>query len=418
MAKQVVTTDRLARPRSPYSYGVKAGGLVFTAGIFGQDRSGNVVGSTPGRPDVEAQTDQALDNLRTVLELLGADLGRVAKVKGYIADWRGFDRYNQRYRQAFKAPYPARATVGATLLREAAMIEVEAVAAVGETPRELRSPKLPPQLPDVPGTQGGTRVGDLLFIKGHVARNLEGDFVGRGDLRAQAEQILDNIGAALGAGGATFADVLKVNGTVPDWFGFAAYNEIYNKYFREPYAARATIQGMLMREGLLLEIEAFAAVGRPRTYVESDLAGAGHFTLKRRDDTIYSPKLPPALAPHSHAVRAGDLIFVCGEVPCDETGRMVGRGDIRVQTRKTMENIRVTLEHLGCAMDDIVKANVSLAEPRHFTAFNEEYAKFFTPPYPARATVGAGLAQPGMLIEVEAIAVAGAAQNAVVVTGP
>ncbi len=415
MARMVVTSDKLPPLRSPLSYGVKAGGWVFTAGMLGLDSAGNVVGTSPGRPDVEAQTRQTLQNLTTVLEALGASLDRVAKVKGYITDFRYFDRYNATYREFFKPPYPARATVGNGLARENAVIEVEAIATVSGTPREVRAPKLAAS--GLPLAQGAARVGDLLFVSGQVSHDAKGQLVGRGDMRIQAEQALDNVGAVLEAAGFSFADVIKINGTVPDWYGFSRYNEIFMKYFSEPYEARATIQGTLAQEGILIEIEAVAARG-PKRIVESEVAGMAHTTLKRREDTIYVPDLPGALAPHSHAVQVGDLVYLCGEVGYDASGRLVGPGDIRAQTRKTLDNLALSMKALGGTMDDIVKTNVSITDYRMIPAFNEEYATFFTPPYPARTTVLGGLAQERMLIEIEAVAVLGTSQSAVAVTRP
>lgn len=415
MPRTVIVSDELPPLRSPLSYGVKAGGWVFTAGMTGVDRGGNVVGTSPGRPDVEAQTRQILQNLATALEALGSSPERVAKVKGYITDFRYFDRYNAMYREFFKPPYPARATVGNGLARENAVIEVEAIATVSGTPCEIRSPKLADW--GFPRAQGGIQVGDVFFVSGQASRDAKGQLVGRGDMRVQAEQALDNVAATLEAAGFSLSDVIKINGTVPDWYGFNRYNEIFAKYFSEPFAARATIQGTLALEGMLVQIEAVAARGA-RRIVESEAAGIGHFTLKRRADTIYVADLPPALAPHSHAVQVGDLVALCGEIGYDASGRLVGPGDMRAQTRKTLENLRLCMEALGGEMDDIVKTNVSITDYRMIPAFNDEYARFFMPPYPARTTVVGGLAQDRMVVEIEAIAVLGASQHAVVVTGP
>lgn len=415
MPRTVIASDRLPSLARPLSYGVRAGGWVFTAGMLGLDPAGDLVGTSPGRPDVEAQTRQTLQNLATVMEALGASLDQVVKVKGYITDFRYFDRYNRTYADFFRPPCPARATVGNGLARENAVIEVEAIATVSEKPREIRSPKLAAS--SLPLAVGGTQAGDVLFASGQVSVDARGQLVGRGDMRVQAEQVLDNVGAVLEAAGFGFSDVIKINGTVPDWYGFGRYNEIFMKYFSEPYPARATIQGDLALEGLLIEIEAVAARGT-RRIVESEVAGIGHFSLKRRADTIYVPGLPGALAPHSHAVQVGDLVYMCGEVGYDPSGHLVGPGDIRVQTRKTLENIALCMTALGGSMDDIVKTNVSVTDYRMIPSFNEEYATFFRPPYPARTTVVAGLAQERMVVEIEAIAVLGASQNAVVVTGP
>jgi len=414
MIRSVVVSKALPPVPRPYSYAVKAGGFVFTAGLIGVDTTNAIVGATPGRPDVAAQTQRALENLTVALDALGVPFAHAAQVKGYLTDFRHRDAYNAVYREMVKAPWPARATVGAALVRDHVIVEIEAIVPVAGPAEEIRAPGLAPSKSPL---SHGRRAGDVVFVSGQVARDPRGELVGRGDMRAQAEQALDNVGAVLAAAGLTFADVIKINGTVPDWYGFHPYNEIFMKYFTEPFPARATIQGALGTEGALIEIEAVAARGPKRT-VESVAPGVGHFALKRRADTVYVSELPGALAPHSHAVQVADLVYLCGEVGYDASGHLVGPGAIRAQTRKTLENLKLCLSALGGSMDDIVKTNVSLTDYRLVPGFNEEYATFFTPPYPARTTVVAGLAQSRMVIEIEAIAVLGASRTAVAVTGP
>lgn len=199
--------------------------------------------------------------------------------------------------------------------------------------------------------------------------------------------------------------------------GLKQYNEILKKYVSEPFPAGATIQGQIAREEMLIETETVPAHGAKR-FVSSEVAGVSHFALKRREDTIYVRHLPGSLAPQSHAVQCGDFVFLCGEVGRDVSGRLVGPGDIRAQTRKTMENIHLLMEPLGGTLADIVKVNATMSDYRLFPAFNEEYATFFSPPYPARTTVVTGLGQGGVVVELEAIAVLGASQDASFVTGP
>ena len=411
-----IVSKRLSPAQGPYSYGVKAGDWVFTAGMVGIDKAGNVVGKTLGRPDIEAQARQALENVNSVLEELGVSTTKVAKVKGYVTDLRYFDEYNTVYREFFKSPYPARATNGKGLVRRDLVVEVDAIATVSGAPIEVRSPKLADW--KVPCAQGGTKVGDVFFSSGHFSRDGKGVLFARGDMKAQTEQALDNLGAALEAASFDFSDVIMINVTVPDWYGLQKYNDTFAKYFREPFEARATIQGNIEEEGILIAFEAVASRGKKKITIESDPPGDRHLVVKKRDDTIYLPGLPGALAPHSQGVQVNDLVFLCGQIGYDASGRLVGPSDIRAQTKKTMENHRLCLEALGGTMDDIVKTLVSIPDYRLLPAFNEEYAKFFTPPYPARATVVAGLAQERMVLEVEAIAILGASKNATVVTGP
>jgi 2-iminobutanoate/2-iminopropanoate deaminase len=83
-----------------------------------------------------------------------------------------------------------------------------------------------------------------------------------------------------------------------------------------------------------------------------------------------------------------------------------------------MENHRLCLEALGAQVQDIVKTHISLTDERLIPGFYEEYEKFFSPPYPAQSTVVTGLARQHMVLEIEGIAVLGASQKAVAVTGP
>ncbi|MFN2565229.1 MAG: RidA family protein [Gemmatimonadaceae bacterium] len=122
------------------------------------------------------------------------------------------------------------------------------------------------------------------------------------------------------------------------------------------------------------------------------------------------PAVPPPKGAYSPAVLVGDLVFVSGQVPRDvRTGALLG-DDIRAQSRGVLGNLRQVLEAAGGTLDDVVSATVYLADPDDWAAFNEVYRDTFTPPYPARAVVGAGLR--GVLIEVSAIAVRSGAGGA------
>lgn len=128
--------------------------------------------------------------------------------------------------------------------------------------------------------------------------------------------------------------------------------------------------------------------------------------------------LSPPIGPYCHAVRVGDTIFLSGAVSTNGRGKLVGRGDIRRQTRTVLQTFRKILLSCGAGMDDVVKTLVFLTDWRHYQAYNAEYGRFFKPPYPARSTVGTTLAQEGLLLEIEAVAVRGASRNKEVITAP
>ena len=112
--------------------------------------------------------------------------------------------------------------------------------------------------------------------------------------------------------------------------------------------------------------------------------------------------MSPPRAPYSPVVVSGDLVFTAGQVAFDRDGNLVP-GGIAEQTRQVLSNVAACLAAVDCGMDDVVKVGVFLADLGDFEAFNREYETRFTPPYPARTTVRAGLAD-GLLVEVDVIA--------------
>lgn len=120
---------------------------------------------------------------------------------------------------------------------------------------------------------------------------------------------------------------------------------------------------------------------------------------------IESDSAPPALGPYSQAISAGPggLVFVSGQIPLNPAGEIVGRTPAE-QAETCLNNVAAILEAAGAGMDSVVKVTVFLKNMADFGAVNEVYARFFEPPYPARACIG-GLELPkGVLIEIEAVA--------------
>lgn len=114
---------------------------------------------------------------------------------------------------------------------------------------------------------------------------------------------------------------------------------------------------------------------------------------------------PPPAGAYSPAVRAGNLIFVSGQLPRDpRTGAVVGR-DVAEQTRRVFANIELILGAAGVSLRDIVSVTVYLASMADWAAFDAVYREVMQPPYPARAAVGAELH--GALVEVSVVAAAG-----------
>jgi 2-iminobutanoate/2-iminopropanoate deaminase len=106
--------------------------------------------------------------------------------------------------------------------------------------------------------------------------------------------------------------------------------------------------------------------------------------------------------PLSAAIRAGDFIFLSGQVPFGPDGRLVG-GDIETQTRQVLDNIKAALETAGAVLSDVVKATIWLTDPDDFARFNAVYGSYFDKAPPARSCVISQL-MVDACVEIEVIA--------------
>jgi len=119
---------------------------------------------------------------------------------------------------------------------------------------------------------------------------------------------------------------------------------------------------------------------------------------------VASPNAPKAIGPYSAALRAGQLLFVSGQVPFDPATGALITGDIAAQTRRVLQNIGALLEAAGLSHAAVVRTTVFLADMNDFTAMNEVYREFFSEPYPARSTVQAARLPRDARIEIDVIA--------------
>ena len=133
------------------------------------------------------------------------------------------------------------------------------------------------------------------------------------------------------------------------------------------------------------------------------LAAAGSVAAEKAQ-FLNSPRAIELDRPFSEAVRAGDFLFLSGqigEVPA--TGKLA-EGGLEAETRQTLNNVKNVLEAHGAALSDVVKCTVFLADIGEWATFNEVYTEFFKPPYPARSALGASGLAIGARVEVECIA--------------
>ncbi len=123
---------------------------------------------------------------------------------------------------------------------------------------------------------------------------------------------------------------------------------------------------------------------------------------------IQTDSAPAAIGPYSQAIKAGNLLFVSGQLPLGPaTGKITHEGggdDAAAQTRRCLENVAAVMQAAGGTLADVVQTTVYLQRMTDFPEMNRVYAGFFSPPEPARATVAVAALPKGALVEIAAVA--------------
>lgn len=121
---------------------------------------------------------------------------------------------------------------------------------------------------------------------------------------------------------------------------------------------------------------------------------------------IQTDKAPAAIGAYSQAVRAGNTVYLSGQIPLDPASMtVVGAGDFATEAHQVFQNLKAVAEAAGGSLDGIVKLNAYLTDLGNFATFNEVMAEYFSQPYPARAAVGVASLPKGVQVEAEAVLV-------------
>jgi reactive intermediate/imine deaminase len=118
---------------------------------------------------------------------------------------------------------------------------------------------------------------------------------------------------------------------------------------------------------------------------------------------ISTADAPAAIGVYSQAVRAGDTVWVSGQIPLDPQTRELVGGGIEAQIHQVFKNLEAIVKAAGGTFDDVVKATVFLTDLSHFALVNKIMAEYFREPYPARAAVGVAALPRGAQVEVECV---------------
>lgn len=118
---------------------------------------------------------------------------------------------------------------------------------------------------------------------------------------------------------------------------------------------------------------------------------------------IRSKNAPAAIGTYSQAVRAGNNVYLSGQIPLDPASGEIVDGGIADHVSQVFENLKALAEEAGASLDDVVKLNVYLTSMKNFAVVNEIMATYFSEPYPARAAVGVAELPKGVAVEMDAV---------------
>ena len=124
-----------------------------------------------------------------------------------------------------------------------------------------------------------------------------------------------------------------------------------------------------------------------------------------KKEIINTEKAPAALGPYSQAIKAGNTIYVSGQIPLIPETMEIISDDVQEQTKQSLENVKAVLEAAEATLNDVVKASVFIKDMNDFTKINEIYATYFTENNPARACVEVARLPKDVKVEIEVIAV-------------
>lgn len=114
---------------------------------------------------------------------------------------------------------------------------------------------------------------------------------------------------------------------------------------------------------------------------------------------------PAAIGPYSQAVRAGDTVYLSGQIALDPATGLIVEGDVEAQARRAFENLKAVCAAAGGSLEDVVRVGLFLIDMDHFAAVNAVMGEYFDAPYPARSTVQVSGLPRGGLFEVDAVLV-------------
>ncbi len=356
-----------AKPVGPYSPGILAGDFLYVSGQGAVAADGRI-------PEgFEAQTRQALENVRAVVEAAGLRLDHVAYSQIYLADMTNYEKLGRIWREYFASAPPACAVVGVLRMPGDTPVEINAVAV-----RDAKR-KRAVAVPGAPGPDFCTPVvlaGDRAFVSGVSGRDPDGRIPL--DPEMQVELALGQLERVLQAAGLEMRHLVFVNPYLTDKVPMQVMNRLYARRFEFGNTpARATIRVTSLPGGAGIEFTGVAVTD-----------------LKLRRAVRPRNMAPSATA--SPCVFAADTLYCSaksGFIPGPRSG--IYAATVEHQLRQTMRNLLDGLEEAELDFSHVVATNVYLDDMEDFARMNRVYAQYF----PAQAPPTRTTVQPTAPVE-------------------
>ncbi len=384
-----VGSGRPLEAKVHYSRALRFGDTVLQSGTTAIDEQGNVI----GEGDMTRQVDAIMEIAEASMAQAGGRLDDVVRSRIYVTDIGLADEAGRAIAKYFRDVRPAGTLVEIDrLARPTQLVEIELDAIDGAAQRAHRVSSGRPT-EELYGYSRAVRVDDRIFVAGTTALDAQGQVAHPGDMQGQTRATLETIEGAIEEAGGTLADMVYTKFYVTEMARAEAMRQARIEVLGEvrPTATLLGIPALLTPE-MVVEIEAEVIVGAAGT---------------RQD--FYSETARERGRGYARAVAVGDVIHVSGCTSMDAEGKVQAVGDWAAQLDLCHEAIQAALADAGAVLDDVVTRRIwTVAGAEQNRAYGEGPAWFANSRPVAMGCHISGLADPEMLVEVDALAIKGA----------
>jgi reactive intermediate/imine deaminase len=350
------------------------------------------------------QAGQCLNNIKAILEGIDHVMDDVVRITVFLKDIADSDAVDEAYSTFFPGYVPTRTTVAVAALPMDALVQIEALVSNGEgtipgAPQAGDLIKVARDTQTAPTSHLHTQTVAFSHynnISAQLPIDPETGSITGDDVKAQANQCLNNIKAILESIDHVMDDVVRMTVFLRDISDSEAVDEAYSAFFTSYLPARTTVEVSALPMDASVQIEAVVSHGdgTPPQAPED----AQNLVIEA-NNTADAPKGPYS----SQTVAFSHYNHVSAQLPLDPTTGKVIAGGVKEQAGQCLGNIKAIVESVDHVMEDVVKVNVYLRDIADSDAVNEVYATFFPRYRPARRIVGVSALPEGALVQIDAV---------------